>query len=68
MSSYVGNDGDWDWSYLALNFPSHVIVKIHAILPPDTNGQLDRISWAFSNNGTFSMKLAYQHLANNNPP
>ena len=43
FSSYVGIDGDSDWPRLISHFPTCFISKIHAMLPPNTDGQPDSV-------------------------
>ncbi|XP_010513742.1 PREDICTED: uncharacterized protein LOC104789794 [Camelina sativa] len=57
VSELITNQGDWNLQALQELFPPCDVIKIRSF-PPDTRLQ-DRLVWAYTNNGHYSVKSGY---------
>ncbi|KAH1073280.1 hypothetical protein J1N35_025608 [Gossypium stocksii] len=59
LKDWVLSDGSWNLEMFQLWFSKDMIKRIVSIPLPHPNGGVDRIIWARSGSGSFSMKSAY---------
>lgn len=65
VAAFVTPSGSWNWSLFYSLLPHHVLRKIAAIKPPESDSTSDQFYWAFSSSGSFTVRSAYQHLYHN---
>ena len=56
----------WDWPFISSLIPITVVNRIASILPPSVSNGPDSLFWLPSNDGNFTVKIAYLDIAHHN--
>jgi hypothetical protein len=62
VKDLVDDNGCWKFDLLNTWLPHNIISKLYAILPPPSDGDIDRRVWSGTDNGQFSIASAYNLL------
>ncbi|XP_016748714.1 uncharacterized protein [Gossypium hirsutum] len=65
LRDWVLPDNSWNVDLLSVWLPEAIIKRIVSIPPPYPTGGVDRIIWAYSDSGSFSIRSAYWTLKEN---
>ncbi|MCH86180.1 RNA-directed DNA polymerase (Reverse transcriptase) [Trifolium medium] len=65
LKDMVNEREDWKFDMLSNILPPAIILRMHAILPPNTRDGADKLIWPGENSGRFTVHAAYKLIANN---